>query len=277
MNHRQRRRTKVDRKHHVGLWLSMGSALMLLVTGCSPSTQHALTQTPGQLQSLSFGHPVSNGWTLLSAASVKGEQLQQYVVNTAASVVDGRDRNSLSISGEVNSPDRALLTISLNGLSGQFYQQGNAAFQSINGKWMASSPIGNVNLFPAYTKLINAAQNAGLKIEKFPRQYVIDEYCIVYEASIPAAVVKTSGVTATATAGATAGTGISTAATGNLLFAFYVGQRTGILREVAYTTSSSSAQTNFVTTVNTEFGALNQPTAQVNIPQTLLHQISGLS
>lgn len=275
MNHRQHTRRHVDRKRHIGLWLSMGTALALLVTGCSPSTQHAVTRTPGQLQSLSLGQPAQSGWTPLSAASVKGEQLQQYVVNTAASVMNGRDRNSLSISGQVNAPDKALLTISLNGLSGLFYQQGNAAFQSINGKWMASSPIGNVNLFPAYTKLINAAQSAGLTIEKFPRQYVIDEYCAVYEASIPAALVKTSGVTESV--GATTATGTSAPATGDVLFAFYVGQRTGVLREVAYTTSSSSAQTNFTTTVNTQFGDLNQPGAQVHIPQTLLHKISGLS
>lgn len=252
--------------------------LVAVVSGCGPSTEQAIAPPPGELQPLSQGQTASNGWGPVQQGVALGEKLQMYVVNTAATVVNGRAQSSFTLSGQVNLPDKALLTLSLDGQSDLYYQQGNAAYQSLNGKWMPSTPIGNVDVYTPYQKLVSAAVKAGIALREFSQQYVIDEYCTVYEAQIPASLLATSGVSENLVGlTKTSATSAVTEQSGPILVAFYVGERTGVLREVAFTGATSGADRNLTVIANTEISNLNQPNATVNIPQTLLRDVSGLS
>ncbi len=257
--------------------VAAGLALVAVVSGCGPSTEQAIAPPAGQLQALSQGAAASNGWAPVQNGVLLGEKLQKYIVNSAATIVNGRAKSSFTLYGQVNVPDTTLLAVSLNGQSDLYYQQGKAAYQAVNGKWMPSTPVGQVDVYRPYQKLVSAAMNQGITLKQFPRQYVIDEYCTVYEAEIPSSLLASSGVSTGLVGGATSSaTSAVTAQSGDILMAFYVGQRTGVLREVAFTGATSGAHQNLTVTSNTEISNLNKPNANVIIPPTLLKQVSGL-
>ncbi|MDQ0190583.1 hypothetical protein JI721_00540 [Alicyclobacillus cycloheptanicus] len=247
------------------------AALLGVTAGCSPAPQRNIAPTTGQLLPLQQGTRVQAGWAPLLSAAHLGERVKVYAVNMSMNVQNGSNSNTMTMYGQVNLPNRAALTLSMNGVSSQYYQQGTSAFERENGVWATTTPLTEINLYDSYASLISAASKANVPVYAFKQQYVVDEYCSVYEAVIPAKALKGQTLWSIPADGGAAAAGTLT---GDVMAAFYIGKTSGQIREVDLLTTGGAPGTgSLVNQVHAVlFDINNEKLAQVQIPTTLVNQ-----
>lgn len=247
-------------------WGLSGIALLGLLTGCSPAAQHSIAPKTGQLLPLSEGTVSTTGWNRLVSAAQLGQSATMYYLNMSVDVANSTNTSTMSFYGPINPPDRIGMTMNIDGVSSQYYQQGQSAFKRVNGNWTQSAPLTGLNVYDSYATLIDAAATHQIPVYQFPQQYVVDEYCRVYEAKIPSSLVRGTPLWPTA----------STSTTGDLFMAFYVGKSSGELREVDLAAAGGAAGTgSLVTHVHAVLFDINSKVSKVAIPSTLVYQLSG--
>ena len=234
--------------------------LALALSGCSPSPQVSPSQL-GPSQSVP-----DSVWQEILTSAENGSATSVYKLKFDVSVSQGGTSSDLTAYGNVQLPDRLWLMMTESGSSAQFYQQGSAAYAYDNGNWSQVQPLQTVNLYQAYTKLIAAAQAQNVPLVERNKQYVIDEYCSVYQAVIPSQLIPSQGLWP----------GIAHQEQGPALYTFYVGQQDHVLREV--TTSSAVSQApvgSMQVRADVEMFGLGQKTSQVLLPPALVSQLEG--
>jgi hypothetical protein len=253
---------------------AVGSVLVSLsvvvgVTGCSPSTQ---VPVGGASTGVSLAPQLTSNstWTPLVKAINLGMHATMYQEKVAITVSQGSVSNGFTVYGRVNPPNKISISLHQNGYNFNFYQQGLSAFDEQDTHWQQTPARSELNLFPSYRRLVDAAERSGQVpiVQLKPAQYVVDEYCNVYQASIPATLIQPLN-----TLDSSYHQGDMT----QVLYTFYVGQKDGQLRQVI---TSSVGSTTGVGSVlvqsNTILFAINQKgsaiTLDPNLYSALLYQ-----
>lgn len=252
------------------VWSLLGALTVVAVaTGCSPSTISPVGSTNNSIQQVTeTGRTLSNRSAFHHAVQL-GLQAQRYQEKVTVNISEGSILSGFTVYGRVNPPNRASVAFHQNGFNFAYYQQGLSAYGEQDGHWQQTQAIADLNLFPSYAALFDAMQAENLPMFKLqPPQYVVDEYCDVYQMTIPARLLKTLPSLA------------STYQPGNssaVLYTFYIGQKDGELRQVV--TSSEGAVTGVGSVgiqTDTILFAINQSgstiTIDPNLYSTLLYQ-----
>ncbi|RIV29401.1 hypothetical protein D2Q93_00740 [Alicyclobacillaceae bacterium I2511] len=237
-----------------------GIGLVVSLNGCSPSPQVSPSQ-------LGPSQPVSDSvWQNILVAAKIGSSASMYKLKFDVSISQGGTSSDLTGYGNVQLPNRLWLMMVESGNSAQLYQQGSAAYAYDNGSWSQATPLKSVNLYQTYMSLIQAAQGQHIPLVQRNKQYVIDEYCSVYQAIIPSWLISSHPLWP----------GITDQEQGAALYTFYVGQQDHVLREV--TTSSAVSQApigSMQVNSDLEMFGIGNSTSQVLLPPALINQLEN--
>ncbi|GGI94964.1 hypothetical protein GCM10010885_00590 [Alicyclobacillus cellulosilyticus] len=238
-----------------------------LLAGCAPtpgvmSMQASTEQTQASL--------VKDGWTVLRLAVARSRMVRLYKVKMDVDVAQGPLHSQFSVYGMVHAPDMALLSFHSLNSNTRFYQQGKVAYVQEYKRWSQTSPMFNLDAFAPYQHIMTWAQARGVSVFQLPDTYVIDQYCHVYQATIPMAAERPLGLWN----GAPIASGPSAA----VLYTFYVGTKDGALHEVQTATVGAIAAVGAVE-IDTDamFFDFDNKDAEVKLPNDLFGQLVGMS
>lgn len=231
-------------------------SVVFLAAGCSPAVQ------PLAPNEITGKEPfVSGAWKAIANGVAHDEAAGMYRMKMNSSVAQGPVHSSFSMYGSFNPPDRAGFSLQVNNVSEQYYQQGTSAYVQTIGGWSQAQAMTNIDVFPSYQSLVSRAEQANIAVRQLKQQYVLDEFCNVYAASLPAGwlqpladwqqQVPQNG--------------------GSVEYFFYIGQKDGALREVT-TTSVGSVQDAGPVSISTDtvFWGIGKSTSKVQFPPSLL-------
>lgn len=231
-------------------------AVILTTVGCSPAVQPL---APNEIT----GHePLAPGaWKAISSAVAHDEAAGMYRMKMNSSVAQGAVHSTFAMYGSFNPPSLASFSLTVNNVSEQYYQQGASAyFQTVAG-WSQTQALDNVDVFPSYLNLVNRAEQQNIPVRRLKDQYVLDEFCTVYAATLPANWLQplSNWQKQVPTTGAP------------VEYFFYVGQKDGALREVT-TTSVGSVENAGPIDISTDtvFWGIGSSVAKVQFPPSLL-------
>lgn len=248
------------------LYVLVSAALFstLAVTGCTP----AVHPQPSTDVNTEQGKPVSLGaWdTVLNGAKL-GLNTSKYMVKVDASLVQGPIHSSFSVYGGINLPDKADLGIAEATNYVKFYQQGKAAYFMDNGHWTQTNSLDNLNVYESYFRLIDQAKAQNVPLKQLDKAYVVDEYCDVYQAVIPSALVDKHP--------AWMPTQINTQ-TGDTEYTFYVGQKDHYLRRISTVSVAGLPKVGSMeANSDTVLFDIDQDVAKINLPKDLVDQLEN--
>lgn len=244
-------------------WMFIGVGMIgSILTGCSPSRQI----TPSMIHPVK--HIVRNGWNVIDDALAKGVEIHNYQIKTDESVITGSLHSDFSVYGSIDKPDIASISVHENNFNIQYYQQGMSAYAFDNGRWSQVAPLANVDLYQSYIHLVHSINQRKFPVyEEAVPQYVVDEYCNVYDVTLPGIDVEKLALW---------DNGEVFPNMSNVSFTLYIGQKSGQLREVE-TSSVGAIRTVGPVQVNSDtiLFNVNKPGAKVHIPATLVKELEN--
>ncbi|MCL6548149.1 MAG: hypothetical protein K6T30_04475 [Alicyclobacillus sp.] len=255
---RMRKRTTLRRLMKGAL---AASVLFGGAVGCSPAPQPMADVVAPAQPGVQAGELQAADWSAVEHAVQLGERSLVYKEKIAVQVSVGSIHSGFTVYGSVNAPDRASIGLHVNSDNFYFYQQGESAYAQTNLRWGQVPALSNLDVFPSFERLIQAARAAGVPVYREAQdEFVIDEYCAVYHASVPARLVPAFRDWG----------GVSPGDMSDVSYTFYIGQKDGQLREV---TSDSVGQVQDVGAMqihsDLELFDLGQEQALVSIPKSL--------
>lgn len=243
-----------------------------LVSGCTPAVQSA------SVGSQKATHVLQNNvsWTSLQSAISKSDGATIYKVKSSVTLKDGSMHTNYSLYGAVNLPNTISVQVHENNFNISFYQQGQVAYSDELGTWMQSSPVSDIDAYSGYRQLIDSAIAAQTPLQQLNKTYVDNEYCDVYRATFKEGTLPLPSFLQSVTGGTTQ-TGTKDTIPASIQYTFYVGKKSGYVREI---------QTQDINTVNeigpvatatdmTFFDINNAKLAQISVPQTLVKQLEN--
>jgi hypothetical protein len=238
-------------------------AMLTCLAGCSPAVQPS-----PQDQRTAVGTSVpADVWDTILTGAQNGMDANMYMIKSDVTMVQGPIHSSFSIYGAINAPDKAQLGFTAGSAYVQYYQQGKSAYYKDNGQWTQTTALAQINPYASFYHLIQSAQANRVPLRKLDKQYVVDEYCDVYQATIPSNL---------------AGLALNwipahlEAKTGDVLYTFYIGQKDGVLRKVDMdSVSGLPGVGSMQCDASTVFFDINQDVAKVKLPQDLVMQLES--
>lgn len=236
--------------------------VVLFVTGCSPSVQNASHETfrPEQFVGV-------QGWNAIRNAVVRTESAGRYKIKSSLDFEQGSIHTNYSVYGSINVPDRASLSLHENNFNVVYYQQGAVAYALDNGTWAKVDAISNLDVLPSYDRVLVTVDSSKVPLTKGADAFVVNEYCDVYQATLP-------------------GDNVAQVALwdnhahlpniGEVQFTFYIGKKSHELREVD--TSSVGTESDvgaILTKTNTVLFDIGSDIANVQIPTDLVKQLEN--
>jgi len=242
---------------------------ILALSGCAPGYQPLTSTTTVS----TFDVSAPSGWSIIFQSAQKGQSLTMYKVETSVDLIQGSLHTNFTEYGAINPPDRASLDYHAVNSNVQFYQQGLVAYSFDDGFWTQTNTIPNLNVFPSYEELAQQGMRSGWSISSSKKPiYVQDEYCIVYQAIIPA-----NSMNPLPTAGIASNDAAQSGMSGDLQVKFFVGKIDGQLREVQTVSLGGVDNVGSIqVTTDTTLFDLDKKTAKVQVPLTLTKQLENL-
>lgn len=239
--------------------LLTGIATMAVLAGtvaCSPAVQPLAPDT------ITGNEPVVSGaWQAISNAVLHNEAAGMYNMKMNSTVAEGATHSSFAEYGSFNPPSRATFSLTVNNVAEQYYQQGTSAYIQSETGWSQTTAMTNIDVFPSFQSLVNRAEKANIPVRQLKKAYVLDEFCTVYAAALPANWLQPLSDWVQQVP----------ASESPVEYIFYVGQKSGALRQV--TTNSVGTVTNagpISLSTDTVFWAIGKSAAQVHFPPSLL-------
>lgn len=230
--------------------------VLFVVSGCSPAVQPPAPDHP-------LGTPTlaPSGWQVIMGAVQHNQQAGMFRMKMTTSVAAGAIRSTFSMYGSFNPPDRAAFTMQVNDVAEQFYQQGTSAYAQTLGGWSQTTALPSIDVMASYQLLVSHAGTDNVPVYRLKDTYVLDEYCQVYEAVVPAAWLPPL----------LGWEQFKPATDAKVQYYFYVGKNDGALREVT-TNSVGSVTAAGPVSVSSDTMLFNigQPAAKVQFPVGLL-------
>jgi len=254
---------KIKMLNSAKLKVSMMSILgsVLILTGCSPSTQ----LLPQQLNQQ--GVLQSNGWKTIQAAVQLGMSENMYKIKSAVTLIQGSQHTGFSVYGSINVPDSAALSIHENNFNIAFYQQGLSAYAQDNARWSQTNAISNIGVYPVYSKLLQHIQTRSIPVYQEKDEYVVDEYCKVFRMIIPGEHVAQLSVWSS---------GITLPTLSQVQYTFFIGKKSGQLREVQTSSVGDLSQIGSVQVdSDTILFDIGNKIAKVQIPNDLVKTLES--
>ncbi len=196
-------------------------SLTVMLSGCSPSAQPP--QNPNSVANLGTGKVSSDAINELERAVQLGEQSGKYKMKSNVQLLQGTIHTDFSVYGTINLPDRASLSFHENNFNISFYQQGQSAYSLANSQWTPASPISGIDVFPGYARLLAHVAESKTPIYQLKDTYDVDEYCHVYQVSVPGQDVASLSMW---------GNGFKLNGISNVTYTFFVGIKDNLLIEV---------------------------------------------
>ncbi|MFB5192481.1 hypothetical protein [Alicyclobacillus fastidiosus] len=253
--------------------LGFGSMVAMLalagLTGCTPAVQ---APSSGAATAQTVIH-TNVSWQPLSTAVDKSTTATMYKLESDVELKNGSMHTSYTVYGTVNLPDKASINIHENNFNISFYQQGQVAYADEASSWTQTQPMSNLGSYGSYQTLIQDAAAKQVSLIQLNRTFVVDEYCNVYQFTMPNQSVALPGFLQQVP-GAKSG---DIGANEPIEYTFYVGQKTGYIREVQTDSVNPVDQMGPVATdTTTTFFDIDEPkVAAVQVPQTLVTQLEG--
>lgn len=235
--------------------------VLFMASGCSPAVQPPAPDHP-------LGTPTlaSTGWQVIMGAVQHNEQAGMFKMKMTTSVAEGAIRSAFSMYGAFNPPERASFAMQVNDVTEQYYQQGTSAYAQTLAGWSQTHALPNVDAMASYQLLVSHATTDNIPVYRLKDTYVLDEYCQVYEATVPATWLPPL----------LGWRQLKPSVDAKVQYYFYVGKNDGALREV--TTSSvgsvSSAGPVAVSSDTILFD-IGKATAKVQFPVGLLTSLEN--
>ncbi len=244
-------------------WSAAMMAVLTCLAGCSPAVQPSPKD-----QRTAPGTPVSaDVWDTILAGAQNGIDANMYMIKSDVTMVQGPIHSSFSIYGAINAPDKAQLGFTAGNTYIQYYQQGKSAYYKDDGQWTQITALPQINPYDSFYHLIQSARARRVPLRKLDKQYVVDEYCDVYQALIPSDLVGLALNWIPA---------YLEAKTGDVLYTFYIGQKDGVLRKVDMdSVSGLPAVGSMQCDSSTVIFDINQDVAKVKLPQDLVAQLES--
>jgi len=243
---------------------SFGALLVLSVglVGCSPSVQKIASVEPQKQTSVGVA-----GWTEVGGAVQRAAEAGRYKIKSSVDFQQGTIHTNYAVYGSVDAPDDASLSLHENNFNVEYYQQGQVAYAYDNGTWAQVPAIQDVDVFPSYIRVLSTVDQAATPIVQQPDVFVVDEFCHVFQATVPGRDV--AGV-------ALWGNSPVQPNIGAVQFTFYVGKSSHELREVD--TASVGMEPGIGAILlhsNTVLFDLGSDIANVHIPNDLVKQLEN--
>lgn len=231
------------------------------VTACGPAVQ-----TTNASSGLKMGTAVSSSvWSQIIQGAQAGEGLSAYKEQITSHLVQGSLQSTFSVYGSINPPDRTYLAIHEGNMNVDYYQQGQVAYYYDNGRWAQSTPVSNLDVFASYEAIARQASAQSIALYQTKRQFIMDEYCDVYQSVIPAGMATTLPIWS-----------VSSTDVGPMLMTWYVGQKDKVLREVDVQSVGSVPDVGSMEVkARTLLFDLNSKLAQVTLPKDLVKQLEN--
>ncbi len=253
---------KFRSKRSVATAVLSGGVLIALVTGCSPSTTVPIGATTTAVSTSTTTSQTKATWAPVMKSVQLGEAAKAYMEKVSVNITEGSIQSGFQVYGRINPPNKMDVAFHQNGANMAFYQQGLSAYGQMDGQWQQHAALSNINLYPEYAKLLQAVSKAKIPVFQLqPNQYVVDEFCNVYQATIPASLLSTlPGFSSTYHA----------ANMSPVVYTFFVGQTSGELRQVNTSSEGSVTDVGSVQIQsNTILFNINKPGADITIDPTL--------
>lgn len=236
-----------------------------VISGCSPSTVQPLGSSTGPVAPSATAQTKSSWSSLLSAVD-KGLQSRKYQEKITVNINEGSIQGGFTVYGRINPPNKVSVAFHQTGANTAFYQQGLSAYGEQSGHWEQSAAMPDLNLFPSYQRLVQSVQAEHVQVFKLATpQYVLDEYCDVYQAEIPAKLIGTLSELANM---------YRPQDMSPVLYTFYVGQSSGELRQVV---TSSEGGVSGIGSIGiqtqTLIFAINQSGSEITIDPNLYNSL----
>ncbi|MCL6637611.1 MAG: hypothetical protein K6T26_06665 [Alicyclobacillus sp.] len=281
-----------------GLVFAMGS-----LSACGPAVQPLDNRTGAAASQAGVPAPAT-AWSLLQDAASRSEQTGMYKVKVDVESQLGAIRSSLTGYGAVNLPKRVSLDVLAENDDLYYYQQGESAYARDDGHWAPAPALPQVDAFAAYQRVLTKGAQLQVPLLKLPQVFVNDEYCDVYQASVPVQALWPD-LTFTPDSDPPAGQpsaghrepayqektsnpfvapgGVSQTATLDrhqpplsVLYTFYVGQRDHLLRRVDSQSWSAIPQMGVLEIdASSVFFEMGQASARIQLPKDLVRQLES--
>lgn len=243
------------------------SLLLGCAAGCAPTPQaNGEAAQPAPAGGSGGWH--ADSWAPVADAVRLGLRSLVYKEKISVQVSVGSIQSGFSVYGSVNAPDRASIGLHVNSDNLNYYQQGRSAYAQENLRWGQVSALRDVDVFPSYARLVERSAGARVPILRSNEdQFVIDEYCAVYQARVPARLVPRFADWGT----------VNPRDMSDVVYTFYIGRKDGQLREV---TTDSVGQLQDVGAMevhtDTQLFDLGREEALVTIPKSLFGSLLAI-
>ncbi|MCL6445741.1 MAG: hypothetical protein K6T83_20215 [Alicyclobacillus sp.] len=244
-------------------WTAASMLVISGVAGCAPATQNTTVNPLGTpIPSPLMHEPAS--WQAVIQGARQDQQAGMYMVKMQVSTAQGSLHSGFSVYGSINLPDRAALSITDNGDSEGYFQQGKSAYTKADYRWQQVDPLPNLDLSGSYLKLASRAASAAVPLTKVQDHvFVVNEFCTVYQATVPASlVVRLAGQPLNGEMS-------------DVVYTFYVGNKSGYLLEVSTESVGASGEVGTMqVNSDTELFGFGKDTSQVKVPNDLFASLS---
>jgi hypothetical protein len=245
-------------------WFTLLAVSLTCLGGCGPAVQ----PLPAD-ERTAVGTPVPvDVWDAILAGAKSGMDARTFMFKSDVTLVQGPIHSSFSVYGAVNPPDKAQLGFTSATDYIQYYQQGKSAYYNKdNGHWLQTTALPQINPYASFFDLIESARANRIPLRKLDRQYVVDEYCDVYQATIPSSSTRLQLNWIPAHLAAE---------TGEVQYTFYVGEKDGLLRKVDTSSVSGLPDVGSMQCDSqTVIFDINQDIAKVKLPPDLVTQLES--
>ncbi|MCL6593894.1 MAG: hypothetical protein K6T31_07955 [Alicyclobacillus sp.] len=248
----------------VGLVLASGS-----LSACGPAVQPMDNRTGAAASQAGVPAPAS-AWAVLQDAASRSEQTDMYKVKVDVESQLGAIRSSLTGYGAVNLPQRVSLDVLAENDDLYYYQQGESAYARDDGHWAPAPALPQVDAFAAYQRVLTTGARLQIPLIKLPQVFVNDEYCDVYQASVPVQALWPD------LAGVPGGAPASGQQPAPVLYTFYVGQRDHLLRRVDSQSWTAVPPLGVLEVdASSVFFEMGQASARIQLPKDLVRQLEN--
>lgn len=242
------------------------------LSGCTPAIQKASSGAS------SIGKITERNvdWAPLQTAIRRSAASTVFKIKSSVSLKDGSMHTHFSVYGTVNLPDKISVSLTENNFNISYFQQGKVAYADEQGIWKQTQSMQKFDAYQGYVELIQKAITNKLPLNQLNRSYVVNEYCDVYQVTMPTGSVSLPSFLADVSGASGAGSA-QVSAGEPIQYTFFVGEKTGYLREVQTTSVSGVNEVGPVAAdTDTTFFDIDKPNiAKITVPKTLVKQLEA--
>ncbi|MFD1674739.1 hypothetical protein [Alicyclobacillus fodiniaquatilis] len=233
------------------------------LSGCAPGQQ------PSSLSTAATATVIDEhaNWKPLEQAILASSTATLYKIKSSVSLKNGSMHTSYTAYGTVNLPDKMLLSVHENNFNISFFQQGQVAYADENGTWTHTDAVTNLDAYGGYVPLVQTAAKQQLRLIQLKKVFVVNEYCNVYQVTVPQSLVQPPAFLEKLEDLQP----VDTSSNQSIQYTFYVGQKTGKLREVQTQSINSVDEVGPVSTATdtTFFDIDDEKNTEIQVPLAL--------